>query len=187
MGRKKTEKTGEPKRTIGDLDDDQLYALTCQHRKKYEAALAAKKKADADFKNCCKLAKSECGTDAIDDIKDLIALDSDNGEEKMKGQVERMLRAMRWSGLQVGTQPGLFDEDDRTPAADKAFDEGKRAGLAGQTAKPPYAPELEQYRRWMDGHGEGQSTLAKGFKAPDDDDVRPRFKKGSEAVDSLAH
>jgi hypothetical protein len=182
-----------PKRTIDDLDDDQLYALTCQHKTQYEAALAAKKKSDADFKNCCKLAKSECGAGAIDDIKNLIALHTDEGEEKLKGEVERMLRTMRWSGVAVGTQPGLFDDMDRTPATEKAFADGKRAGLAGETARPPHAPETEQYREWMAGHGEGQSTIAKGFKAPanDEGDQRPRFKQNDpgaagEAVDTLA-
>lgn len=169
MGRKKAETKAheEPARTVGDLDDDQLYALTCQHKKKYEEALAAKKKAAADFLNVTKLARAECGPGVIDDIKDMIALESEGGEEKLKATVERQLRAMRWVGLAVGTQAGLFDEPDRTPAVDKAFAEGKRVGLAGAPCKPDHAPETPQYQSYMKGFHEGQAVLAKGFKSPD--------------------
>lgn len=182
MGRKK-----KAEATIEKLNDDQLYELTCHHKEKYEVALAAKKKAAADFLNVTRLAKSDHVS--IDDIKDMIALESDDGEEKLRGQVERRLRSMRWAGLTVGTQPGLFD----AASTNHFFDEGKRAGLKGETAKPPsqLAPGSDHYSDWLLGHAAGQATIAKGFKAPanDEGDVRPRFKQTDDpgdAVDSLA-
>ena len=51
--------------------------------------------------------------------------------------------------------------DEREPAEDKAFAAGKRAGMAGETAKPPHDPSVPQYARWMEGHAEGQAIVAK--------------------------
>lgn len=180
-----------------ELTDDQRQALFFQHRKQYSTLLAAKKAADAALKNACKLAKAELGDDAIDSIKDAILLETPEGEAELKARIERQMRVARWMGLPVGAQADLFGED-RTPAADKAFADGKRAGLAGETARPPHDPSTEQYRRWLSGHAEGQAVLAKGFgrmpleQAADTADVRPRFmqeaeREASEAVDQLVN
>lgn len=164
---KKTAAPAEKKPTTEQLDDEALQALAFQHKKKYEHLLAAKKKADADFKNGCKLAKAELGDDAIDIIKDLIALDSEEGEARIKATVERQLRVARWAGAELGTQFEMFEGEDRTPAVDRAYAAGKRAGMAGEPAKPPHAPSTPQYAKWMEGHGDGQEALARAtFKAP---------------------
>lgn len=166
------------------LTDDKLQALTFQHKRKFEAALASKKKADADFKNACKLAKAECGDDAVDLIKDLIALEDAEGEATLKTRIERQLRAARWMGLAIGAQPDLFGED-RTPSEDRAFAEGRRHGIAGEPCRPPHDPSTVQYRRYNDGFYEGQSVLAASMKPKADDageaDPRPRHLKQREA------
>lgn len=64
----------------------------------------------------------------------------------------------------IGTQSDLFDEVDRTPAADKTFADGKVAGARGESCKSPFSPGLEQDQSWIKGWQEGQADLASAFK-----------------------
>lgn len=149
-------------RKNSELTEDERRALLFQHVKSYEERLAAKKKADADLKNACKLAKSELGKDAVADIKDVIALKSPEGEAALQAEIERKLRIARIMNAPVGHQFS-FTEDMR-PATDKAFEEGKRAGLDGQACSPPHDPSVPQYGSWMEGWHAGQAVLASGFR-----------------------
>lgn len=149
--------------TLEGLNDEQMQALAFQHKTTYEKLLAAKKKADADLRNECKLIKAELGADGLDTIKDMIACDTEEGEAKLRATVERQIRVARWMGLPVGLQGSLFDDIDRTPAAEKARGEGKRAGMEAKPRKPPYDPSTEQYREWMAGYDEGQGHNAQKF------------------------
>ena len=146
--------------------DEQLQALFEQHKKHYEAALAEKKKADTDFKNTCKLAKSE-GV-SIADIKLAIELEEEGGEEKLREKIAANHRVARWLGLPVGTQPSFFDDEDRTPSIDKAFNEGKRAGLKGDPCSSPHHYGTQQSQSWIDGWQEGQQVIAARFKETHD-------------------
>ena len=146
-----------PPANHNQLTDEQQQALFEQHKKKYEHFLGLKKKADADFKNACKLAKSELGDYAVDSIKDAIELETEEGEARFKARMERQVRVARWLGLAVGTQAELFGAD-RTPGDDRAFGEGKRAGMAGQERRPPYDAATSQSRKWMEGYDAGQEV-----------------------------
>lgn len=149
------------------LTDEQLQALFEQHKKHYEAALADKKKADADFKNVCKRAKGE-GV-SIADIRLAIDLEGEGGVEKLREKIAAQHRVARWFGLPVGTQPSFFDHDDRTPSIDKAFNDGKRAGLKGDAASPPHHLGVQQSSSWLDGHAAGQAVIAARFKEKHDE------------------
>jgi len=167
-GRRKADKTDAGPAPAGhnEFTDEELQALFFQHKSLFETRLAAKKKADADFKNACKLIKSEGGKTQVADIKTAIRLDTDEGEADVKSELENTLRVARWMGASIGSQFEMFDED-RTPAVDRAFDEGKRAGMKGEPRKPPHDPSTPQYATWMEGYGVGNEALAtKGFKAP---------------------
>jgi len=159
------------------LSDEQVQALFFQHKKRYEAALAVKKKADADFKTSCKLAKSEIGDDAVERIKYAIELETEEGEAKLKARMERQAEVARWMGLPIGAQASLFGED-RTPGDDRAFAEGKRAGMEGKERRPTYDVTTSQSRKWLEGYDAGQevnrSLMADAMmplseKAPDSD------------------
>lgn len=175
------------------LTDEQQQALFEQHKKKYEHFLALKKKADADFKNACKLAKSELGDGAVDSIKDAIELETEEGEARFKSRVERQIRVARWLGLDVGTQGELFGAD-RTPGDDRAFGEGKRAGMAGKERRAPYDAATSQFRKWLEGYDAGQevnrSLLQDSLKplspktAPDDTDPFDDALEGAEVAGS---
>jgi hypothetical protein len=153
-----------PKQTLEGLSDDQRYSLTEQHRQKIEKALATKKAAAAAFLNACKIAKAELGATGMDDINDMIALATPEGEARMKANIERQMRVLRWNDVPMGTIEDLFPVDDRTPLVERAFSEGKRQGLAGEPQNNPHHHTTEAAREHDRGYGEGQKTLAtKGF------------------------
>ena len=155
MGRPKKEKSTEPKRTVEDLNDDELSSLTYKHKDSYETALAMKKKADADFKNVCKKAVADLGKEVIDDIKLLIDLENEEDEAKAKvsDRVQRILRIVRWQGLTLpGVQMDMF-----ASAKSKYYEDGRRSGLKGEPRTPPktLAAASSEYNDWLEGHAKG--------------------------------
>lgn len=151
------------------LTDDELHALTLQHKKKYEAALAAKKRTAAELLGVTKLIKAELGDTGLKDIKDLIAADSeDDYEEKFQAELERKARLARWAGLSVGAQADLFDFGAVKPGvAERAFEDGKRAGLAGEVCKPPLDGGGEGHNEYVRGWHEGQASNMSLIKKTD--------------------
>jgi hypothetical protein len=141
-----------------ELTPDELRALALQHKGHYERALKKKKDADAAFKLVCKTAKADGVT--VTQIKTMIALDSPEGEARERAAIASTLLAAQWMGSPLGTQLALFDEPDRTPSVDRAFDEGKKDSMESKPAKPAYAPDLPQYKAYMDGYAEDQDRRA---------------------------
>lgn len=139
-----------------ELTEEQTIALTFSHKRAYATALATKKAADAALKNVAKLAKSELGDTAVADIKDIIAIETEEGEKKIKAEMERQLKVARWMGLPTGANGELFPQVDRTPAVDRAAARGKRDGLAGEPANPQCDPSVPQYNAYMEKYHEGQ-------------------------------
>ena len=156
--------------TIEGLSDDQAYSLTEQHRQRYERLMVAKKAANKAVLDFGKIIKADLGDVGLADIKTLIDLSTPEGEAKVKAEMDRQARVMRWMNIQIGTQESLFGED-RTPAVDKAKAEGKRQGLAGETMNNPHHHTTEAHRAHNEGHAEGQAILAKGFKQTADKDA----------------
>lgn len=175
-----------PKAVTGDniLTEDQTRALFFNHLKAVKAAnadvaeaevvLRAAKKSLNDIK---KLAKSE-GT-SLTDID--TALRFEDGDEKvMRAEIENRIKIARWLNIPLGFQVDFLDQD-RRPAVDRAFEEGKIAGLKGAARKPPHDPSTKQYTRWMEGHSEGQAVLSQKFKPLEKTDV-PQGSKPTEKV-----
>lgn len=143
-----------------NLTDEQRQALHLnQHVPAYAKALEAKKTADAELKNVCKLIKAEGGS--VSAVKLTLALRTPEGEAAFRARLAEEHEVAVWNG--VGVQIDLFADTDQ-PAEEKAYEAGKRAGMAGESAKPPHDPSVPQYRRWMEGHADGQAVLAQGFK-----------------------
>jgi len=170
------------KTTIESMSDDQLYSLTEQHRQKYELLLDAKQKSAKTLLDYAKIIKADLGATGLQDIKDLISLDTPEGEAAMKADMERKVRVLRWLNIPIGTQGALFGEPDRTPIADRAFAEGKRQGLAGEKMDNPHHHTTEAHREHVRGFAEGQETLAtKGFSKlePEAADIKKAASIGS--------
>ncbi|MBR0693619.1 hypothetical protein [Bradyrhizobium lablabi] len=168
-GRPRKNQPEAPQASPGEnISEDQLQALFFQSKTDYEKMLALKKKADADFKNCCKRIKAELGKRGVAEIKLAIGLGTEEGEAEAKADIESTMRIMAWMGVPVGTQADLFPAIDPAPITERAFNEGKRQGLAGETQKNPHHHATEAHRSHNDGYAAGQETLAKGIKPLDD-------------------
>lgn len=85
-------------------------------------------------------------------------------EAKVHSAVHDRLQVAQWVGHPLGAQLDLFSQPDRTPAVDRAYDEGKQASMENKPRQPPYDPGVPQYQRWLEGYADHQSTLAAGFK-----------------------
>lgn len=143
-----------------NLTDEQRQALHLnQHVPAYVKALEKKKTADAEFKNACKLIKAEGGS--VKAVKLTIELRTPEGEAAFRARIAEETEVAAWNG--VGVQVDMF-ADQMQPSEDKAYDAGKRAGMAGETAKPPHDPSTVQAKRWLQGHADGQAVVSKGFK-----------------------
>lgn len=143
-----------------ELTDDQLQALTAEHVRSYKRALADKKECDADFKNVCKVAKSE-GV-KLADIKAFIAAESEEGQAELRQDAARLARIARWAGFKLGEQLPLFDEDPSV-TTNRSYRIGKDHGMAGEKAVPPVDCDHENY---MAGWHAGQEAkLGAGISA----------------------
>lgn len=160
-----------------ELTDDQRAKLTFQLRDKYAALLKAYTEANNALKAVGKEIKADLGKDGLKDIKDMIALAEPEGEDKLKADMERRARVMRWMAVPMGTQVDLFPKTDPRPITEKAFAEGKKAGLAAEPHRNPYHQTNPGHNEWNKGYEAGQATNAAGFKAIDTED----------AADSLAN
>lgn len=188
-GRKpKLRVVGEADGGIGhnsELTDDQRQGLTRQHARKYTQLLEAKKEADAAIRNFAKIVKADLGEHGLMMIKLLRQLDTDEGEQAFRAEMEAKAMAARWAGVPIGAQGNLFDED-RRPIGERAFEEGKAAGLDGKDPKPPYATG-EAHDEWMRGWHEGQKILAQGIgKGPVTADLlRPEGSEDTSSSDEF--
>lgn len=160
-------------RTMEAINDDQLQALTRQLAQKRSKLVAEEKTAKANRMNHDRLIKSELGEHGLKEIKLLEELETPEGEKEFKARREREMRVARWAGLPVGSQ-GEFDLD-RRPIEEKAFEDGKRAGMKGDDCKPPHAPGTEAFDAWIKGWHEGQAVLAAGFKQKPADPGAPEL------------
>jgi hypothetical protein len=148
-----------------DLTEEQRMALAHQWKKKYQADLGAKKAADAVLKNTGKLIKAELGADGLDLIKDMILLETDDGEEKLRARAERAKRAAMYMAAPLGSQFDFFE--DRMPAEDRAFAEGKRDAMAGEALVNDYDPSVPQHNAYAEGWHAGQRAVIDAQKARD--------------------
>jgi hypothetical protein len=138
------------------LTDDEKRALTLHHKRLYEVADSLVEKAKAERTAVADLAKSDLGKGALADIKDMIIADN---PKKMKSVLERVQRLARWAGLQVGSQPQLFEA-----AQVDHREEGITAGMSGATCEPPKNMAHDAARLWIGGWHEGQTVLMAAFK-----------------------
>lgn len=163
--RKKREpkaKTKTAKPTAEALSDQQRQALLFNHKRKIVPLLEAEKNAKAAVAHAYELAKKEGIPKA--DIKLAIQLTSDEGIETAKNDLERTNRIARWLG--VGKQLSLFGDSETQ--AQRHYEDGRRAALNDQPAKPPSHLATKDANTWMEGHSAGRTSLnesrAAGFR-----------------------
>lgn len=141
-------------------DDSDQQALFVNHFGAYERAKRAMETAATGMREVKAKLKAEGFTVKQMDVAFLLSNDEDGtAEKKIRDRIARELQAAKWMGTALGTQFSMFGEPDRTPAVDRAFDEGKLAGMRGEVRKPPYDSSVPQYGRWIDGWHVGQEAL----------------------------
>lgn len=166
--------------TAEQISDDQLQALTRQHAAKRKTLIEAEKTAKANRMNHDKIIKSDLGAKGLADIKDLEVLSTPEGEAALKAELDRQLKVARWAGLQIGYQEDMFGVDKR-PLKERAFDEGKRAGINGDAPNPPsnYSPASDGFNGWMEGWQAGQAAIFAIKKTDDSQLLRPAGNEDS--------
>lgn len=117
-----------------------------------------------------KTAKSLLGIHA-DDFKFIRRLQED--DESVIADHNRQLMIARWYEHPLYYQQeldfGKADGVDRRPAVEKAKALGKMAGLAGESASPPYDVSVPQHQAWMEGWHDGQAVkVMEGIKPLED-------------------
>jgi len=159
----KRKKNGHAKPTAEKLSDDQRRVLLGHHKRKIVPLLEAERLAKSTVTKAYEIAKSEGITKK--EIQILIALDSEEGENGLTLEVERIMRIARWSGVKLGSQLDLFAK----PEGDLIFEEGRTAALNDLPARPPAHHGQKAAQRWLEGHAEGRDTLnrvrGEGFRS----------------------
>lgn len=194
-GRPAKAKSGSPETAPltgghNDMSDDQKRALFLNGLGKLESLKEKMAKLNADVRNIRKQMKSEGYSKVEVDYALFLNKQSDD-PDRIAEEREARERVAKWLARPEGFQGGLFDGPgdgkDRTPAVDRAFQEGKTGGMAAVPCTPPYDASTPQGQSWIKGWHEGQAVNAKGFKSTqppagdadgeeegDEDDVRPR-------------
>lgn len=149
----KGEVPAERESNVVKLTEDQIFSLLAsQYRPMFKGSLKAKQDADkeaktkaSEHKTTCKKIIAEMGDDAVEKIRDMIKLDEEGGEEKMRAVIARQLWVAQYMASPLGTQFGMNLDVDRTPAVETAAKIGRADGLAGKRYDPSrYGQGTEQ-------------------------------------------
>ena len=167
-----------------ERDDAQEEALFHYHAPKIDAQKEKVAKAVGDLRNLYKAAKAD-GLEKPDfDIA--AALKTPELEAKYRGKLARTVQVAGWVGSDIG-QLSFADQlgdPDRTPAADRAYQEGRRAGLQGDRAAPGYDPSTEQHRKYMQGFHEAMESRIKQNIKPPQQVEEPAPKPGANQLET---
>lgn len=148
-----------------DLTDEESQALVANNSSEYQRLRDIQTKASSAVQLHVKKAKAEGVT--LDDMKDYVAGQTEEGQRKLKIIAERTSRIARWLNFPLGAQASLFeaapsgDDFENGPPTNKSFRSGKEAGMIG--AKPE-VPNGFDPNEWMRGFHEGQAKLGSAYK-----------------------
>jgi len=160
----KKQRERKPPKTAEQLSDEQRQALLFSYKRKIKPLLVTEKNAKAAVTQTYEMAKKE-GIPKIE-LKIAMALESEEGEEKISSEFERFARVARWMGVKIGTQLDMFA--GKQTQAEQHYADGKRAALDDLPAKPPSHLGQAAAEHWLSGHAEGRKALnterAEGFK-----------------------
>jgi hypothetical protein len=159
--------------------EDQIRAGFLQHRQAWNQMTARQKALDKQWTDT----KAALKADGYKVIQMQIADDlagSPKQEAKVHAAVHDRLQVARWVGHPMGQQLDLFAQPDRTPATDKAYDEGKQAFMEGKRATPPYTPGVPQYTQWLEGYHDAQDARVRGGLKPLEDEEQEAGDEGTD-------
>lgn len=149
---------GETLDAPAELTDEQRQVLWFSAKRRIMSLKAAMASTNSELRLEFKKLKADLGF-LRSDVEYALGLEDDDAEETHR----RRMTIARWEQHPIGLQADMFPVD-RTPAVDRAYADGKRAGLAGERAEPQWHETTEQYQRYMEGFHEGNAVLAQGIK-----------------------
>jgi len=150
--------------------DPEKRALFLSDLRKWQALDKAAKSASAKRRAHEKVIKSDGFH--LEQIKLGDKLETPEGEAEFRMKTANQLIAAQYVGAAIGQQLALFLEPDRTPAVDRAYDEGTQDSMDGKTAHPSYDPSTPQHAQYMEGyHAETERRLKAGIKQLVEDDA----------------
>lgn len=140
-------KAAAPKKTAEQLSDEDRQRLLLHHKRKLRSLLAAEKEAKGAVSKAYELAKKEGVTKK--DIELAFKLETEEGQQAVMRDMQRMLDIDRWTGKSVGTQLELFAKEK---PAERIFEEGRRAALEERPRIAPTHLSQRDQQNWLDGH-----------------------------------
>lgn len=147
--------------------DTEAKALFLHHLPKIEKA----KQAIADATNALRILYKSAKADGMlkRDFDVAMEMAKANGEKNKKAAIARELTIARWMGYDLGAQLDMFLEPERVPAAERAYAEGQTASMTGKPLKCDYHESTEQFREFVRGFQDHQTTLQAGFQKLESD------------------
>ncbi|RFC66474.1 hypothetical protein DYI37_03260 [Fulvimarina endophytica] len=139
------------------LTNDQAMCLALMHRRDYRRAMDAKKTADAAVRNCGKLIKADLGKHGLDQIKVMMAMESEDGAEKVQAEIKAKTQAVKWS-KSADAQLGLFPEKDKNGET-KAYNAGKLSGMDDEPLHNPYGAATSDHEDFARGWHAGKAVM----------------------------
>lgn len=140
------------------LTDNEERELFARHRSTWLVLTSQQKLLDEKFSK----AKGAIKADGFKVLHMRIADDlaSPKGEKKVHADVKDRLWVARMIGHALGRQMDFFDQPDRTPAVDRAYQEGRTASIENQPRQcTQYHETTEQFREFMRGYNDHQEEL----------------------------
>ena len=151
--------------------DPELRELARHHRDKYVKLKDRLGKVQADLRVFGKEVKAD-GL-SMRQIKLMVELSTPEGEAAWRMTIANDLIAAQYQGAAIGQQLTLFLEPDRTPAVDRAYDEGVQDSIDGKAAKPDYHPSVPQHQEYLRGYADETDRRVKaGIKKLEDDGAK---------------
>lgn len=140
------------------LTDGEERELFGRHRTIWNSLNAKQKLLDEQWSR----AKADIKADGFKVLHMNIAdsLINPKGEKRVHGEVRDRLWVARMIGHALGRQFDLFEAPDRTPAIDRAYEEGRTASIENKPRQcTQYHETTEQFREFMRGYNDHQEEL----------------------------
>jgi len=154
--------TAAPRGVNPEFDQEER-ALFLQHLPTIKRLRGLLNTANSNLRNAYKKAKAE-GAFTKADFDTAIAVETAENEARERAGIMRKLKIAKMMGSTLGNQLDLFSEPDRTPAVDRAYDEGERDALQNIPARPSYDPSTPQYARYLEGfHAVSERRIKEGM------------------------
>jgi hypothetical protein len=143
-----------------DQEEKALFLQFMPEVRKLRELLAT---ANSNLRNKYKSAKAQGGFTKAD-FDTAFALETAEKEAKERAAIARKLKVAKMCGSSLGNQLDMFLEPDRTPIADRAFEEGESDAMQNIAARPSYDPSTEAYRRYLEGfHSVSERRIKEGM------------------------